>query len=128
MKNNIFDIFYALGLALPLAVVAAALSLTVAPEFNEVQLIVAAGVLFVAWPVLARQCMEWRHAPQKRAQQRRLVTWQLLLPVAATGIMFLIVPIPHDYSGGLVWVLMCIIGATIVCTSWLGALIAVTFN
>jgi hypothetical protein len=128
MKNNIFDISFGFALALPLAVMAGVLPLAVDNEAGHAALAACAGTLLLAWPLLARLCIERRHAPRQREFRRGLIWSLLLLPLAASGAMFGMIKLPGGYAGGIYWLFMSMIGATTVFLGWLAAALAAAFS
>lgn len=123
MKNKLSDIFSAFALTLPLAMLAGALSLGVDSGSAILFLAATGGTLLLAWPALALHCQHGREVGRRHTFRLHLVGSLLLLPLAASVIMFRVVELPGGYAGGIVFMIMCAAGATTVLVGWLGAAI-----
>lgn len=128
MKNNLFDIFSAFALALPLALLVGVLSCGVGGDSGALFLAAAGSTLLLAWPALAQYCQQGRRPGHRHTFRLRLIAGLLLLPPLASAVMFGAVRPPASYAGGALFLAMCTAGGASLLLGWLGAAIAYAFS
>lgn len=128
MKNKLFDIFSGLGLALPLAVMAGAVPMAVDSNNDDVALNVIIAALLLGWPWLASFCMKKRRVTRPREFRRRVIQGLLLLPVAATAVMFYLVHGTSGVNAAILTSIMGMIAAFMACLGGFVALLKWTFD
>lgn len=128
MKNNLFDIFSAFALALPIALLAGALSFGAGGESGALFLAATASTLLLAWPALAQYCQQGRRPGRRHTFRLRLIAGLLFLPPVASAVMFGALKPPAGQADGAALLAMCVAGGTTLLLGWLGAAIAYAFS
>lgn len=123
MKNNIFDIFFGLAIALPIALIAG----TVPMLFNNQAYAASSAATFwtfaIAWPSLSWRCIEIRRL-RKRELDNILIACMALLPPAAVAATFGLVEDRGGLVGSIDAILKNVSGTITMILGWLGVALA----
>ncbi|MGW8393467.1 hypothetical protein [Pseudoduganella sp. HUAS MS19] len=123
MKNNIFDIFFGLTLALPIALILGAMPMLFNSHAHGATSAATFWTFVIAWPALSWRCVELRHL-RKRRVENMLAACMLLFPLAAVAARFGLVEDRGGLAGSIDAIFNNVAGATTVVLGWSGAALA----
>lgn len=123
MKNNIFNIFFGLAMALPIALMVGVIPMLINNQAYQASSAATFWTFVIAWPSLSWRCIEIRRL-RKRELDNILITCMALLPLAAVAATFGLVEDHGGLVGSIDAIFKNVAGTTTVALGWLGAALA----